>query len=369
MLGIFVFATFILGLVHLMMLRFSSGDVYPYYSSFRADPLGTKALYESLKSCCDFQVERNHEPFSRVMNRFDSTVLVVGLEHHLLATVPKNVGEEINYFVGNGGRLVVALYRPPREKVALNVLRDDKESIDLTDVWGVRLFEEGLVRGGAYLSPEYASKGLPARISSHTPLYFQLVSPGWITVYKRGQLPVIVERKLGRGSLVLSAESYFLSNQAMVKERQTGLLSWLIGNPEVVIFDEYHHGIAVDAGVMYLARRYDLEWFLILLAVLALLFIWKNATPFVPPEKESVESMQRGKESVAALTNLLRRNVSEAHVLPASVSEWRKSAKGIAPEQIKAMEAIVSAEMAKPSRQRNLADAYNSISRMLKQRR
>src|SRR5688572_20441161 len=93
-----VIAIFLFGIVRLMTLRFSSGDVYPYSSSFRVDPLGTKALYESLEICCDFNVERNHEAFSRVKERFDATVLVLGLEHRTLAAVPRSIGDEINYF-------------------------------------------------------------------------------------------------------------------------------------------------------------------------------------------------------------------------------------------------------------------------------
>ena len=43
------FVGFAAGLVHLFHLRFESGDNYPPYSSLRADPLGTKALFESLE--------------------------------------------------------------------------------------------------------------------------------------------------------------------------------------------------------------------------------------------------------------------------------------------------------------------------------
>ena len=39
---------FVLGVIYLFLLRFEAGDVYPPYSSLRADPLGTMAWYESL---------------------------------------------------------------------------------------------------------------------------------------------------------------------------------------------------------------------------------------------------------------------------------------------------------------------------------
>ena len=38
------------GVIRLFQLRFEAGDVYPPYSSYRADPLGTRALYQSLEN-------------------------------------------------------------------------------------------------------------------------------------------------------------------------------------------------------------------------------------------------------------------------------------------------------------------------------
>jgi hypothetical protein len=367
--GWIAIALFLAGIIQLMLLRFSAGDVYPYYSSYRADPLGAKAFYESLELCCEFQVVRNHEPFSRIKDDFDSTVLVAGLSHRSLAAVPRAISEEINYFISGGGRLVITLHTPRLQEDLLRLdPNDSTDVLDLTDVWGIRFFSEKRVTGNAYLDPAYHATGLPRSISAHTPLYFQTVHPNWKTVYERNQHPVFIERKLGRGSLVISAESYFLSNEALAGERYASLLSWMIGNPGKVIFDEYHHGIAESAGVMYLARKYDLEWLLLIFLLLALLFVWKSAVPFVPPLRETAESLQSGKESIAGLTNLLRRNVPEPQLLSVCYAEWRKSAKNITEERSKAMEQLLANEKAKPARQRNLAALYNALSRVLKER-
>ena len=37
----------LLALYQLLVLQYESGDAYPEYSSFRADPLGTLALYDA----------------------------------------------------------------------------------------------------------------------------------------------------------------------------------------------------------------------------------------------------------------------------------------------------------------------------------
>ncbi len=369
MLGWVVIALFLFGIIYLLMLRFSSGDVYPRYSSLRTDPTGTKAIYEALEICCDFQMQRNHEPFSRTKNKFDSAFLVLGMEPVALASVPEIVAEDVNYFINNGGRMVISLYNPPKEKGALSLPDDEtSEVLDLGDLWGVRLFSEKKVTGGAYLTRDFRNSGLPSSIPVHTSLYFQTIHKDWKTIYQRSQHPFLIERKFGRGSIVLSAESYFLSNQAMAKEPQPSLLVWMVGNKKSVIFDEYHHGIASDSGVMYLARKYDLEWFFLAFVLLALLFIWKSAAPLVAPEQEPVIIPQSGKESVAGLTNLLRRNVPEKLLLSVSFSEWQKSAKRIPEAKLKEMESIVVGEKAKPARQRNLPAAYTALSRALKQK-
>jgi hypothetical protein len=369
--GWILLASFVFGMIQLMRLRFSAGDVYPYYSSFRADPLGTKALFESLELCCDFQVQRNHEPFTRVKDRFDSTVLVLGLSHQVLPAIPKTTAEEINYFVNNGGRLIITLHHQMGLAAALQQMEDSSnaEITDLSEFWGFRVFVEEQTRGGAYLERSYPRQELPRNISAHTPIYFQTIHPAWKVVYHRDQHPVLIERRLGRGSLAVSAESYFLSNEALAKERYPVLLSWLVGDPEVVIFDEYHHGIASEAGVMYLARKYDLEWLFGIFFLLGLLFIWKNATPLVPSEAEMLHAHQSGKESVAGLTNLLRRNIPDSRLLDVCFAEWQKSGQKISEQSRKWMEETIGAERRKPGRQKDPAAAYNTMSRALKQRR
>ena len=361
---------FLFGLIQLLLLRFSSGDVYPLYSSLRSDPLGTKALYESLEVCCDFRVERNYDAFSKIQDRFDATIIVAGMSDSALRSVPAKIVQEVNSFVAGGGRLVITLHTARLDQEIMRSLEDSSEEVvDLTDAWGIRFFREKKVTVNAQLSDQYSNSGLPRTISSHLPIYFQTVDPGWKTVYERDNHPVIVERRLARGSLVISAESYFLSNEALVKERHPALLTWLIGNPSNVIFDEYHHGIAKSTGVMYLARKYDLEWFFILLMFLAILFIWRSAVPFVSPLREPQGALESGKESVAGLTNLLRRNIPAKELLAVCLSEWKKSARNISEEKQKAMEQAISRETAKPGRQQNLPATYNAVSRVLKERR
>jgi hypothetical protein len=41
----------------------------------------------------------------------------------------------------------------------------------------------------------------------------------WRVLYERGGYPVLIERVFGSGSIVLCSDSYFLSNEALRRER------------------------------------------------------------------------------------------------------------------------------------------------------
>src|SRR5678816_55438 len=73
---------FIYGIVHLFFLRFESGDVYPEYSSLRADPLGAKGLYDALREFPGLEVRRNFRPIARLRGNEPVTLIYTGVSEH-----------------------------------------------------------------------------------------------------------------------------------------------------------------------------------------------------------------------------------------------------------------------------------------------
>src|SRR3989442_8809045 len=67
-----------LGVGRLFQLRFAAGDVYPPYSSLRADPLGTKALFESLAWLRGIAVQRFFERLDKLRDGRRTTLFVFG---------------------------------------------------------------------------------------------------------------------------------------------------------------------------------------------------------------------------------------------------------------------------------------------------
>src|SRR5262245_53572895 len=99
-------AGFIGGLVHLFHLRFEAGDNYPPYSSLRADPLGAKALYESLDRIVS--VRRHLQSLSKLGEGRDTTLLWLGDDAKDLRFLPAEF-KDLETFVRTGGRLVIGL--------------------------------------------------------------------------------------------------------------------------------------------------------------------------------------------------------------------------------------------------------------------
>lgn len=175
--------------------------------------------------------------------------------------------------------------------------------------------------------------GLPASISCHTSTFFTNAAADWQTIYERDGKPVIVEKKVGKGTVVLSTLTYFVSNEAMKNERHPALLAWLAGGKKRVVFDEYQHGVGRETNMAVLMRKYHLEWLGAGLLLLGALFVWQKSVSIVPlrgseVSRGSAESADfaEGKDSRAGLVNILRRNISRQKVLEASVTEWRKTA-------------------------------------------
>jgi hypothetical protein len=170
---------------------------------------------------------------------------------------------------------------------------------------------------------------LPQTLDWHSGITFTNLDKSWRTIYARGTNAVVIERQFGHGTVVMAADSYFLSNEAMRKERHADLLAWLVGPNRNVVFDEAHLGVMETSGVAVLMRKYHLIGLAAGLILLAGLFIWKNSASLVPPlTDEKQPPYVAGKDATAGFVNLLRRNIPADKLLETCFTEWKKSAPG-----------------------------------------
>jgi hypothetical protein len=380
---------FMFGVLKLFLLRFEAGDVYPAYSSLRSDPLGSRAFYSSLENINDAVVSRNYHPVQTLAFKENTAFFYIGTSVFDSDSVSAEWFQVFEQLTNAGGRLVLSflpvekkpanwrmskcaalkketfdsdnarqkdapgdnqnLSKPQVTKNASNAPnKDDKKleegpgpvtpenqrnCVSLKEKWG-------LVFAFAEKPPDKAVdarddlsgahlKSLPQTISWHTALYFDDLDDTWRVVYAADGRPVIVEKAYGRGTLVLSADSFFLSNEALRSERHPQLLAWTLGESVTVVFDETHFGIFKHPGVLSLIKKYRFHWFIFTVAVLALLFIWKNSVCFVPPPKRSPAQPGRdfisNRDSTQGLISLLRRNIPARQILQVCTREWERT--------------------------------------------
>src|SRR6185503_554705 len=101
-------AGFGLGVGRLFQLRFATGDVYPPYSSLRADPLGTKALFDSLEMLRSITVQRFFEPLDKLREGRRTTLFVFGAQVSDMDYSSEDEYKKLEHFMYDGGRIVIS---------------------------------------------------------------------------------------------------------------------------------------------------------------------------------------------------------------------------------------------------------------------
>jgi len=267
------------GLGWLFKLRLGQGDLFPAYSTLRADPLGTRAIFEALQELPELSVERSVQPMKKIAVAPARTIVFAGMDGIQWERFSVDEANALDAAVRAGSRAVIIfkaerettweMKGPSAKKKAADEKKekaeqkkkdgkDDKSSsrktpeererrsprndegegekfkierVDWTRRWGMELRtrwimdrEEGAVKKAS------APDALEGTVPWKSDLYFHLTQGSdWKVLYTRGSSPVLMEMSLGRGSVVLASDTFFLSNEAMQKSRETALLAWLIG--------------------------------------------------------------------------------------------------------------------------------------------
>lgn len=413
---------FIYGVTKLFLLRYESGDVYPPYSSLRADPVGTKALAAALAEIPNVEVRRNFKPLQRLRADRPVTLVYTGVPHKAYWTEQELAA--FDTLIVRGSRAVFTFFpidqslsekeekskadeerkkkqeqtkkEQSAKKKANTKKKDgkdekkesektepkDKKDQEEDDEMGKGFVDFGTVakRWGfdfGYLPEEAKAHDrraaliepgghLESDLRWHSALYFRDLKPHWKVLYMSGTKPVVIERKYGDGSIVLVADSYLISNEALRMERHPRLLARLFSGPLLVIFDEESHGLREDPGIAMLARKYRLHGVVAGLLLLGVFFVWKNAVRFIPaydPQFAENDTVA-GKDAGEGFINLLRRSIRPAAIFETCVAEYRKAFAG-RPRELAKVEEVWAQEQVRPARQRDPLTTYRAISRAL----
>lgn len=373
---------FVVGLAWLFRLRLSGGDVYPTYSSLRADPLGTRAFYEALVDQPELHVTRWLKPLHLVAPDAQ-TFILAGMTREAWQDLSTQDAQALDDAAIAGARVVVVFAaelepevpatpskfeiaekeRSEKEKAKrISELPDRLRPADWSTRWNVTLGRRRILdRDLGAMRRTAAPTTLPLHVPWKSDLYFKVPTPDpWTAIYTRGNSPVVLERLRGKGSIVLATDAFFLSNEAMTDRRFPSLLTWLIGPNRTITFVESHLGLAEEVGIATLARRYGLAGSFFVLVFAFALWVWKRMALFVPPSP-TAEQLSLTYHQTAGLEALLRRAVPPKQLLATCVAEWKAGSRQTEASRVEAAAAQLPSD-ASP------AAAYNAIVRALKTR-
>jgi hypothetical protein len=341
---------FAYGVVALIAARFGAGDVYPAGSTLRADPLGEKALFEALADTRSLRVERFHGPARALSSLGDATLVFAETGLADLLANESTLEGPADRAARHGARLVVLFSdadaasckeeycrwkkRPtcrdalaPSEGVKLR----KGKALECDDArtafgkWGFsvrgRREPKGPQSEPARLDPDFAAAPLPSTIDFRVPAYFGDLDPAFHVVYRSGDRPVVVERSLGEGSLVLVASSFLTSNEGLRVSPSPALLAWLVGQHRHVVFDETHLGVEHRRGIVALARQHGLGGFFAGALALGLLFVWRSRSSWIPAPAPARDGRRPSVSRSDGIAPLLRRAVPETELLAVCVAE------------------------------------------------
>jgi hypothetical protein len=427
-----------LGFFAVLDRRFAEGGLYPHYASFRTDPLGTSALYETLDRLGSYEVSRNLKPLNnRKELDKDTVILLLGYPREDFDSLRAPQNSEVLRAVEAGARLVITVnpelvpeaYKPElsekeekwieerrriREERMRRALEGDKETPadgkpkeekeeeeeeeeendeerlerEMTETVGP-LFTvyagfaletlEGFQRpeGGweASSGETLSAGGVPAELPNWRSQYrFEIIEPAWKSVGLVGDRAVIIERSLGKGSIVVTTDSYFVSNESLHFGAEPAFLLWLLGDKKKVVFDETIHGTTESGGAMKLIRRYRAHGVFLGLLVFLVLWAWRSASSLVPGSDEHDRGLVvsgdtvAGEETGSGFIRLLRRSVPPSSLLPQSVEVWKGSLTADLPAAALSRVEELLAEHRRDPKRFGIVETYAAIAGVLRKR-
>lgn len=122
-------ALLVAGFFGVLEKRFSEGGIYPYYASFRSDPLGTSVFYESLDRIESLSVSRNLTDLNAVQGLDeDSVILMLGYPRDGFEEIRAPESSPVMKAVEAGARLVITMNPelvPEKFQPGISDLEDD----------------------------------------------------------------------------------------------------------------------------------------------------------------------------------------------------------------------------------------------------
>lgn len=143
---------------------------------------------------------------------------------------------------------------------------------------------------------------------------FRVLQPRMHAVFVAGADVIVARQRLGDGDVFFVAWPEIFRNDLLSKQHHLALLAALAGK-RPVYFDEVPHGILTGDGTLELMKDWNLGPFLVMLAVVALLFFWRTSRRVGPPEEDYRETRSDAIDLVHSLGALYKDVTSYAEAI------------------------------------------------------
>ncbi len=307
-------------IVTMVLLRAETTYNYPAYSSLNNSAGGTKAYFEALRKL-GFTVVRNYRPL-RKLQGIPADIFYAGTPLAALQHTDEKDLQDFEQLAKSGARLIIALQPEAvweAKPLAKNDKKQDKEPKDfLRERWGVDIaFRDRQVS-------EMEGKLNRIGFKSVTG-YFAKWSKDWSPDVTRSGAPLFLERRFGKGSIVLISDCRYFANSELLTRPDMQVLTATLGRRPQIVFDESHLGLEDTGTVVGLTTAHRLNWIFAGFALLATLYIWRSSVSFIPPAPIPKDFSVAGQDAYAALRNLLMQSVSAKSLLHKAAEEWNST--------------------------------------------
>ncbi len=356
-------AVFLFSIVRSVLRRTETTYNYPPYSSLNNGDEGTKAYFETLRKL-GHKPSRNYQPL-RKLEGTQAEIFYVGPGLGAFRYSGAKELEEFERLAVRGARIIIAfdtdgVVQKPRAGART---RDSSTHAPAEDTlkkrWGIQLaFTKRKVSKAVN---EFMSQLDSIPVSWH----FSSWANDWSPSQMKDSTPLFLERRFGKGSVLLIAESKLFTNRELLMNPDTQVLAAVPIYQREIIFDESHLGLEDTGTVVGLATAHGLQWMMLGLVVLAVLYVWRSSTSFVPPAAARRDTAVAGHDAHSALSNLLMQSLPKNSILGFVAEEWNRTLGGpqglaeqISGEELSRLQHVQAVDV--PTEYRSLAQKLKS---------
>lgn len=141
------------------------------------------------------------------------------------------------------------------------------------------------------------------------------LGPRIVALYVAGHYVAVARERIGRGDLIVVSDPDLFVNSQLRTGNHLPLLVALAGAARPVFFDETVHGLGTGEGVLNLLKEWRLGPFLLLLAAIGVLVLWRGSARVGPPEDAYRDVRSDAVDLVHSLGALYQHSMTDAEAL------------------------------------------------------